>query len=112
MDRSRSRYVIAAAAIVASLGIASGASADADPTTQELREQIKQLQAKVEQLEQKQTQSNADVAATVEQIVRDAERRSSLFMQTEGQNILAGHENGKFFIRSADGNYVLSPTFE
>jgi hypothetical protein len=103
--------VSAAAATVLAIG-SSAFAADSDPTTAELREQIKQLQAKVDQLEQKQTQSNAEVAQTVAQIVKDAERRSTFLMQTEGQNILAGHENGKFFIRSADGNYVLNPSIE
>jgi hypothetical protein len=107
------RLAAAAATAVASLALTSGAYASAEePTTAELLEQIKQLQTKVEQLETKQKQSNADVAETVAQIVKDAERRSTLLMQTEGQNILAGHENGKFFIRSADGNYVLNPTLE
>ena len=113
MDRSRSRFAAVAAAVAAALAVSTTAfAAEDEPTTQELREQIKQLQTKVEQLEAKQTQSNADVAETVAQIVKDAERRSTIFAQTEGQNILAGHESGKFFIRSADGNYLISPTFE
>ena len=104
------RSIVAAAAVVASLGLVAGVRA-AEPSTQELLEQIKQLQSKVEQLEARQTQTSADVAATVDQIVKDAERRSQL-MQTEGQNILAGHEKDQFFIRSADGNYSINPSFE
>src|SRR5438045_3983055 len=103
------RSIVTAAAVLASFGAVASARA-ADPTTQELLEQIKQLQSKVEHLEAQQTQTSADVAATVDQIVRDAEKRSQL-LQTEGQNILAGHEKDQFFIRSADGNYSLSPSF-
>jgi hypothetical protein len=115
MSANRVRLIAAAtaAAAIASLALGSAVYAGDEPTTTaELREQIKQLQAKVDQLEQKQSQSNAEVAQTVAQIVKDAEHRSSLLMQTEGQNILAGHENGKFFVRSTDGNYVLNPSFE
>ena len=86
-------------------------AADPEPTTQQLLEQIKQLQTKVEQLEAKQNQTSGDLAATVDQIVKDAEKRSQL-LQTEGMNILAGHERDQFFIRSADGNFVIAPTFE
>jgi hypothetical protein len=110
---SRRPAVLTAAAVTSALtlGFAGATARAAEPTTQELLNQIKQLQAKVEQLEARQNQSSADVAATVDQIVKDAERRSQ-FLQTEGMNILAGHEKDQFFIRSADGNYSLSPSLE
>src|SRR2546423_6353403 len=101
----RALVIGAAVASVASLALA------AEPTTRELIDQIKQLQSKVEQLEAKQNKSSADVAATVDKIVEDATKRSQL-LQTEGMNILAGHEHDRFFIRSDDGNYLLSPSFE
>jgi hypothetical protein len=96
-------------ALAVMLALAAAARAE-EPTSQQLLEQIKQLQAQVERLEAKQKQSNADVAATIDQIVRDAEQRSNL-LQTSG-DILAGREHDKFFIRSADGNFMLSPSFE
>jgi outer membrane murein-binding lipoprotein Lpp len=111
----KSRLIVAAAVLaVGAMGVSvsTARAADGEPTAQELKEQIQQLQAKVEQLEAKQKQQNDDVAATVQQIVADAERRSTMFAQTTGQNILAGHENGKFILRSEDGNYLLNPSFE
>jgi hypothetical protein len=110
----RTRLFAAAAVAVGAMGlsVSTAVAADHEPTTQELLDQIKQLQTKVEQLEHKQQQSSADVAATVQQIVDDAERRSTMFAQTTGQNVLAGHENGKFILRSEDGNYLLNPSFE
>jgi hypothetical protein len=67
--------------------------------------QIEQLQAKVQQLETTQEKSlNArDVDATVDRVLRDAERRSQL-MQLEG--FTAGYDNG-FKLRSADGNFLM-----
>ena len=88
----------------------TAAPAASEPTTTELREQIKQLTAKVEQLEANQKQSSADVAATVNQIVQEAEKRSTL-LQTSG-DFLAGHDGKTFFIKSADGNYSLIPSAE
>ena len=108
----RSRLIVAAVAATLGLSATVVHAADTEPTTAELLEQIKLLQTKVEQLESKQKASSAEVAQTVQQIVQDAERRSTLLMQTTGQNLLAGHENGKFVLRSEDGNYVLNPTFE
>ena len=99
---------------VLTLGGASVVAAEptAEPTTAELLEQIKQLQAKVEQLEARKARESAEVAQTIQQLVADAEKRSSLFMlqTTEpGVTDLAGHEKGKFFIRSADGAFTLNP---
>ena len=81
-----------------------------EPTTKELLEQIKQLQNKVEQLETKQNQTSADVAATVQQIVKDAEKRSQLL--TTDEDFLAGHDGKTFFLKSADGNYLVIPSLE
>jgi hypothetical protein len=79
------------------------------PTTAELREQIKQLQAKVEQLEAKQNQTSADVAATVDKIVGDASRRSQLLV---GDGNMVGGWNAQkqqFYLGSADGNFYFHP---
>jgi hypothetical protein len=99
-----------AAAAVASLALTSaGVFAADEPTTQELLEQIKQLQQKVEKLEAKQTESNADVARTVEEIVKDAEKRSVL-LQTKP--FTGNWESGKFTLQSEDGNFLLHPWFQ
>src|ERR1043166_3197095 len=81
--REMTRTKIAATALAAAVALTSVTRVFAEepaqatePTTQQLLDQIKQLQTKVEQLEQKQNKTNADVAATVDQILRDAEKRS------------------------------------
>src|SRR4051794_18378378 len=98
-------FMIAAATAVAALSAASAARA-ADPTPSELREQIDQLQAKVQQLESKQTLTSKSVDDTVERVLRDADKRSQL-MQMEG--FTAGHNNGRFMLGSADGSFTLIP---
>lgn len=116
------------------LGLCSGAAAAAaDPSQQELVEQIKALQAKVEQLEARQqkaqsqpaqsqpTQSQSqraassdDTQATVGSVLSDAERRSTpqvpQFLQPEG--FTAGYTHGRFIIQDASGNFTLNPNFQ
>lgn len=77
----------------------------AEPTTEELKAQVDALQKKVEAMEARQTAS-ADVDATVQRLLDDAQRRSQ-FMEAEG--FTAGYNKGKFLIQSADGNFVLNP---
>jgi phosphate-selective porin OprO/OprP len=106
------------------LGIGSVASA-AEPTQQELVEQIKALQQKVEQLEARQGQAQqqqpattqAAQEATLDTVLRDAERRSSGFgagapsmLQSEG--FTAGYHNKKFLIQDAKGDFVLNPNIQ
>jgi hypothetical protein len=107
------------------LGLGSAASA-AEPTQQELLEQIKALQAKVERLESRQdeqagrpeTAPAQDAAgpagvepAGADDVVRDAERRSTpQFMQTGG--FTAGYSKNKFLIQDEAGNFVMNPNFQ
>jgi hypothetical protein len=118
------------------LGLCSRASA-AEPTQQELIDQIRALQEKVERLEarqqqaaqQQQPQSQAqsqpahnqpaqsqpasatDEPATVDTVLRDAERRSSpAMLQPEG--FTAGYSHGKFLIQDASGNFTLNPNLQ
>jgi hypothetical protein len=124
MSGNRKRLMVAAAATaVASLALTSGVvrAADAEPTTQELLEQIKQLQQKVEKLEAKQaekpaaaaaatTPSNADVARTIDEMNKDAERRSTVLL--EPVPFTGNWQAGKFTLRSDDGNFLLHPWFQ
>ena len=115
MSKNRLRLIAAAAA--ASLAVTSAVVRAADPvaapatepTAQELLEQIKQLQAKVEKLEAKQTQTNADVARTVDEIMKDAEKRSVLL---DPIPFTGNWQAGKFTLRSDDGNFLLHPWFQ
>jgi outer membrane murein-binding lipoprotein Lpp len=106
------KYMTLPAMVAGALGMGATGSAAwaAEPTTDELMRQIEQLQSKVQQLENKQEQqlSAKDVDATVDRVLRDAERRSQL-MQMEG--FTAGYDNG-FKLRSADGNFLLNPYFQ
>jgi hypothetical protein len=103
---------------ITSAGLLTIASANvafaAEPTRDELAEEIRQLKARIEQLEAKQPTtgpSAADVDRIVHDVVADANRRSQLLMQ-EG-DITAGFdlERSKFYIRSADGNFLFMPGF-
>lgn len=91
------------------LGMGVSAASAAEPNQQELRDQIKSLQSKVERLESKDTAAASDskqVDATVDSVLRDADRRSQL-MDSEG--FTGGYSNGKFLLQSSDGSFVLHP---
>jgi hypothetical protein len=95
---------------------AAPAAGAAEPTQQELMDQVKALQAKVERLEAQQQQQTAQVqqsgggaAATVDSVLRDADRRSQL-LQPSG--FTAGIDRGQIVIRSEDGNFEIVPNFQ
>jgi hypothetical protein len=92
----------------------SQAASAAEPSQQELMDQLKSLQAKIERLEANQNQQqqagNAKSQdATLDSVLKDAERRSQL-MQAEG--FTAGYSKGKFLIQDASGNFVMNPNFQ
>ncbi|HZN64942.1 MAG TPA: porin [Tepidisphaeraceae bacterium] len=122
------------------LGIGSVASA-AEPTQQELLEQIKALQAKVEQMEARQKQAEtqpsatqpsatqpsaaqpatsqpAEEATTIDTVLRDAERRSGGLGDLgskplfQAEGFTAGYKNHKFIIQDAKGDFVLNPNIQ
>jgi len=95
--------------VAGALGLGSIVVAQAaEPTTAELMSQIQALQTKVQSLEtnQQQAVTKADVDATVESVLKDADKQSQL-MQMEG--FTAGWSNGHFVLGSADGNFKLMP---
>jgi hypothetical protein len=105
---SRTRRVlpaIAASAMFAGAGIASAA----EPTQQELLAQLEQLKEKVATLEAKQLNSS-DVDATVESVLRDADRRSQL-LAVDGAG--AGYDSRDgFHIKDATGANLLRIGFQ
>jgi hypothetical protein len=104
------KYLTIPAVVAGALGMGSSIAWAAEPTTAELLEQVKQLQAKVEQLEDRQTDlSDAEVGATIDRVLRDAESRSQL-LQMEG--FTAGHDGKHFVLKSADGAYSFSPRIQ
>jgi hypothetical protein len=94
------KNVIALAAAATTLAMTASAFADASRETK-----IQQLEAKVAELENKQSQNSKDVAATIDSVLRDAEKRSQL-LATNG-DASSGYDNG-FFIRS--GDFLLRPS--
>jgi hypothetical protein len=102
MTNPRSR-VIAAVAGVFSLSAAAWA-VDSAPVQSSSDAKIRELEAKVAALEQKQT-SVSDSNATIESVLRDAEQRSKL-LATSG-TAEAGYDNG-FYIRQ--GDFELRPS--
>lgn len=101
MTNPKSR-IIAAVAGALSMG-AAAAWAEA-PSQQDLK--IRELEAKVAALEAKQAANSKDMAATIDSVLRDAEKRSQLLAASGDMS--AGYDNG-FFIRAGDA-WVLRPT--
>src|SRR5439155_52414 len=81
----------------------------------ELLEKVNKLQTQVEQLQaqdqEQQTHDKREVEATVDAMVKDAERRSR-FLVTDG-NLIGGWNADKqqFYLASEDGNFYFHPGF-
>ncbi len=100
MRNAKSR-IYAAAIGVLSMGAAAAWAAE--PNAQDVK--IQELEAKVAALETKQAANSKDLAATIETVLRDAERRTQL-LATSGDTA-AGYKDG-FFI-SAGPDWELRP---
>ena len=108
------RMIPAVVAGALSLGLGGATAAAAEPTTQELMEQVRALEAKVRQLEAKQTTQqdrldSREVDRTVAGVLADADRRSQL-LQASG--FTAGIDRGKIIIRSEDNQFLINPNFQ
>ena len=126
MVSGRRKHQATKAAVAGALGVGAGifglgTASAAEPTQQEMLEQIKALQAKVEQLEARQgqqapqtqaaTTQPTEQGATVDSVLRDAERRSSPSMLQSG-GFTAGYSKNKFMIQDEAGNFTLNPNFQ
>jgi hypothetical protein len=100
MNNVAKRCVALAAGAVALSATAVWA---AQPNEQELQKEINELKGQVAQLQAQQGQDQSAVAATIEQVLRDAEKRSALMAAGDSG---AGYDNG-FYIRS--GDFYLKP---
>lgn len=107
------------AAAVSVIGLSSAWAAGAEPTQQELLDEIKALRSRVEQLEStrksqaptSQPATAAAAEASADTLLNDAARRSSPFyLAPEG--FTAGFDKGKFLIQDASGNNVLHPQLQ
>src|SRR5688500_6073114 len=74
------------------------------PSYEELQKRIEQLESRLGQIDQKDNTKQVD--ATVNAVLKDAEKRSHLL--ADGAGLSAGYDKG-FFIRSDDGNFLLKP---
>ena len=94
-------------AVLATRG-ASGQAAvpEGGQSLEELKQQVRVLQARVEELSADKV-SREDVDAVVRAVLRDANERSQLF-STDG-TLTAGYDKG-FFIRSEDGSFLFKPS--
>lgn len=93
-------------AALAALALAAASALAGDPTPAELQRELDALQARLRELDARQTTlTDAQVQKTIETVLADAQRRSELFA-VEG--FTAGWDNG-FVIRSADGRNSLKP---
>ncbi len=110
MSRQVRRF-LTVAALAALVGSGSQAMA-AEPSTQELMQQIQQLQAKVQQLEANQNQEQAQATQKAEQqkaiedVLKDAQKRSEWL---ENSTVLSNYHNGKFILQDETGDFVLHP---
>lgn len=103
---NRSSHFILSTAALAGLGLCTAGLA-AEPSYDELLRKVDQLQARLDQVENKQQSlSGEQVNATVERVLRDADRRSQIFAADGG--FTAGYDKG-FFLKSEDGNFTLRP---
>jgi len=102
MRNAKSRIL---AAVVGTLSMGAAAAWAAEPTPQDLQNQVQELQAKVSAMEAKQAATSKDLATAIDQMIRDAEKRSQL-LATSGE-ASAGYDEG-FFIKAGDA-WVLRP---
>jgi hypothetical protein len=105
------RRTISALTMAAALGLGATAARAEQPAAQtDLQKQVEQLQAQVRDLQAQRatpTYNAKDVDATVDSVLHDADRRSQMLAETGG--FYGGWMDDKFIIRSADGNYDMSP---
>lgn len=105
----RKGHLPLAAAVIGTIGAVSASAAE--PTYEELKQQLSELQQRINAIESRQHEqiTAAQVDATVQQVLEDAHRRSQLLAAED--EITAGYDRG-FFIRSADGSFLLKPALQ
>ena len=96
----RSAPLAVAIACISSVGLNTLAE---DASADQLKHEVAELQSQVTQLQVLRAQDTSAAAATIEQLLRDAETRSQML---NAGDAAAGYDNG-FFIRS--GDFYLKP---
>lgn len=98
------------ALVAATLGLGATMAWADQPSAADLQKQVEQLQSQVKDLQSQRANpafSAKDVDATVDSVLHDANLRSQLMAEAGGFN--GGWMDDHFTIRSADGNYSMSP---
>jgi hypothetical protein len=92
---------------VGGVAFAEDTATPANPATSPATE-IKAIRARLDQLEAQRAEYARKAAErqTTEQVIQDAGRRSEML---DVGNFTAGHKDGRFFIGSDDGKFVLRP---
>jgi len=95
-------------ALLVASGLAAPVAVAAEPATQpDLNAKIDALQAQIDQLKsQQKAQTEQEQQTTYGSVIDDASRRTRLF---DAEGISAGYDNGRFLLRSEDGNFLLHP---
>jgi hypothetical protein len=93
------KQIVSAAAVT----VLASTWAQAQGPETDLEREIGQLQARVVELQSQEARDSAAVAATIDQVLRDAERRTQLLAAADSG---AGYDNG-FYIKT--GAFVLKP---
>jgi hypothetical protein len=115
LNRTLTLAAALAATAIATPLVAQQAPAAASPATAtatqpqlSTAEEIKLLRARLDQLEaqQKAAEQKQERQKTIEEVVNDAQRHSMLI---DNGDVTAGYRDGRFFIGSADGNFMLRP---
>lgn len=91
--------------LAAATAIAAGVWASAEQTVEQLQDKVQSLETKVAAMEARQAGNGKDLAAAIDSIVRDSEKRSQL-LATRGETS-AGYDGG-FFIKAGDA-FSLKP---
>jgi hypothetical protein len=106
--KGRNRFMAGKACLVAAVGavvVLSTSAKGMDISDQQMRDEVARLRTRVAGMEAREARETAEMAATVERVLRDAEGRSQLMANGDGG---AGYDNG-FFIKA--GETVIKPGF-
>ena len=96
----RSRLAASVAALFAAGTVAWAADSNTQPDAR-----VQALESRIATLEAQQAANSKDLAATVDAVLRDAEKRSQLL--ANGGDMGAGYDNG-FYIKAGDA-WVFKP---
>ncbi len=101
--------ILAGSALVSSAAVFAGEPATAPAaSSQDVQKQLSDLQAQVAQLQAQ--QKSAD-QATINSVLNDAQKRSTLTL-SDSTPFATNWESGKFSLRSENGDFVLHPWFQ